>query len=301
MKRQTLMEGSSGVPGIAFLVVWLTLSVTAYADTFDLTGNYLHVGVSNSGGLIDDGFGVGIDYDKTGTSTWTAYDFLKPGSPFEFYSIGVDGTWAPAGYSSGNSFGASTTNTSAGAMNSAVTTGLYGDVAFTQTLSYAKSAGAIDFQVLLTNTGSTSHDVVYARGLDPDQDSYVYGSSWTSNSVVNGNLVIGSGPYTDWTIGIFSDSTVAHTPTVDAGWDQDPYDLLVAHDDGYGDYTINMAWDIGTLAPGADATLTFQYRIAETAGEVVNPNLVPVPGAVLLGSLGLSFAGWLLRRRTASV
>jgi len=35
-----------------------------------LAGNYLRVGVNNSGGLIDSAFTVGINYDSTGTGTW---------------------------------------------------------------------------------------------------------------------------------------------------------------------------------------------------------------------------------------
>jgi len=46
-----------------------------------LQGNYLRVGVNDSGGLIDSNFIVGIDYDKNGTATPTGFDFLKPGNP----------------------------------------------------------------------------------------------------------------------------------------------------------------------------------------------------------------------------
>ena len=116
-----------------------------------------------------------------------------------------------------------------------------------------------------------------------------------ANSIVNGNLVTGSAPVTDWTIGIFSNSSYAHTPTIQYSWTSDPYILQVPHDDGYGDWTINMGWNIGTLAAGETAVVNFQYRIAETKGEVVTPHVPGVPdttstlavlGATLLGLAG---------------
>ena len=78
----------------------LALLFTASAKAgFVLSGDYVRVGVHESGGMIDEGFTVGIEYDATGTATWSLWDFIKPGSPFEFYSIGYGGsTYNTAGY-----------------------------------------------------------------------------------------------------------------------------------------------------------------------------------------------------------
>jgi hypothetical protein len=268
-----------------------------------LNGNYLRVGVHTSGGLIDDAFTVGISYDQTGTATFPSYDFLRPGAPFEFYSLGYGGSWNAAGYQYGNPFGASTVNTSSGSTLSTLTQGSYNDLGFTQSMWFNVGSGTIDFSVTLTNLGLVAlSEVVYARGLDPDQDVFAGGGYETTNTIVNPNLVIGSAPITDWTIGIFSDSAYDHATRVLAYWPfADPYWFLAnPGNDGYGDYTINMAWNVGTLAAGASATITFQYRIAETSGEVINPPTHGVPdGASTAALLGLGFValvGLRLRR-----
>lgn len=239
----------------------------AAADVI-LTGNYLRVGISNSGGLIDAGFTVGIDYSANGSGVYPGFDFLKPGTPFEFYSIGYGGSTSNvAGITGGsylNPFGATTTNTSSGSIRSVSTTGgTYGTLAFTQNLSFAAGSGVIDFSVSLTNTGASAlTNVVYARGLDPDQDKYAGGDHFTTNRIVGTDLVTAFAPVTGWTIGIFSASPISHTASVRSDWSTDPYSLLNATNDGDGDWTINMAWNIGTLAAGQSVTIPFQYRIS---------------------------------------
>jgi len=131
--------------------------------------------------------------------------------------------------------------------------------------------------------------VVYARGLDPDQDVYAGGGYVTKNTIASGNLVYGSAPITDWTIGIFSDSPYSHVPSIRADWSSDPYSLLTPRNDGDGDYTINMVFDIGTLGAGQSANVDFQYRIAETGGGV---STVPEPCTIIVWSL-LGAGSWL--------
>jgi hypothetical protein len=73
---------------------------------------------------------------------------------------------------------------------------------------------------------------------------------------------------------------------------EDRTDLVFS---GYGDLTSSFdgCWLWGTLA-GGDSFGNLYLGI-EGEGQI---SLVPVPGAVLLGLLGLSVAGWRLRRRT---
>jgi len=285
---------------LAFVLV-LGASV-AHADTLIFTGDYLRVGVSESGGVVDDNFVVGIDYDKDGAGTFsTGGDFIKPGTPREFYSLGVGGNWDAAGYDFGNNFSAVTTDTSTAGLFSATTVASFGGLIWTQVMSFAQNSGIIGFVVTVENpTDEALRDIVYARGLDPDQDVYFPGGGYaTTNTIVNGNLVTASAPISDWTIGIFSDDDVTHVASISSEWESDPYVLLGGMNDGYGDYTINMAWDIGTLTAGSSLSFAFEYRIGESAGEVINPGAgVPEPGTFLL--MGLGLAGLIgLRRKMA--
>jgi hypothetical protein len=90
---------------LMFKVVMVALALFATcglgsAATFDMTGPYLNVGISNTGGLIDDNYNVGLQFDPTGKANFTnAPDILKPGSPFEFYAVGVNGVdMGPTGF-----------------------------------------------------------------------------------------------------------------------------------------------------------------------------------------------------------
>ncbi|MDY7002175.1 MAG: hypothetical protein SVS15_10400, partial [Thermodesulfobacteriota bacterium] len=113
---------------IFFLLAFFLLSVPHMAEADVLEGSYLRVGIQNSGTLVNDDYTVGIDYDSSGTQTWPGWDYLTPGSPFEFYSIGYGGdTWDYADSDGGyNPFGASTSVSGL----SATTTGAFGPLAY---------------------------------------------------------------------------------------------------------------------------------------------------------------------------
>lgn len=265
---------------LAGLTVLLAAGV-GQAATFVLQGNYLQVGISNSGGLIDDNFNAGINYDPAGTGHYTAADFLRPGTPLEFYSIGVNGSWAAAGYLDGNTFGTTSINTTVPPFQSGVTTsGAFtlggGWLMYRQTVYFDQNASAINFSIDLLNIGATPiHNVVYARGLDPDQDVNLGGWYDTINTIAPG-AVSARGPLSNYVITI-KDLEGTGVPGISYWWDQNPYNLLSGPNDGHGDCTISMAWNIGTLEPGRSYEIDFQYVVS----------VVPVPGTVMLLASGL--------------
>ncbi len=125
--------------------------------------------------------------------------------------------------------------------------------------------------------GSTS------RFLDPDQDDDVYSSAETYNSV--GTFwATAVGPYSRLSISIV-DFTGGGVPSV-TNWSMDPYELLLGGNIGNGDYTIGMAWNLGTIGAGQSKTLSFEYQVSS----------VPIPAGLLLLGPGLAALTWFRKR-----
>lgn len=265
-------------------VAVLALYGIGNAADFTLTGNYLNVGINNSGGLIDSNTFVGIQFDPTGSGTFPAAppaaDFITPGTPLEFYSIGVGGTnLGSAGYQDGNTFNVTTINTTQGVALSSLTYGTAG-LGLIQRTYFDAASKSIHFSVdLLNTTGAAMTNVVYARGLDPDQDLYTFGTFVTNNSIgVNGAghaVTTAVGPFSGLTIQI-EDLTGFGIASV-TNWVQDPYALLAGGSLGNGDYTIAMAWNLGTIGAYQSREIDFQYNLSA----------VPLPPTLLLLAPGL--------------
>jgi hypothetical protein len=254
----------------------LAASGSLSAASFVLTGTNMKVGVHESGGLIDSSFKTGI------IPTWhPGVDYLQPGKQFQFYSIGVNGSWDNAGFALGNPFHATTVNTSTSSILSATTTGTFGTLSFTQYLWFGLNDTTIHYRITFENDPNTKEllkDVVYAVGLEPNQEAYPFFTYDTLNSIPDGDTVIATGAnWGDW-IHIFSNDPMTHVPSVSNKWSTDPYFLLTGPNDGDGNNTINMAFRIGTLAPGQQVTFDYEISIG----------VIPEPqDYALLGGLGL--------------
>lgn len=276
--------------------VLLACSMPAWAD-ITVQGQYLQLGINTGGSLIDFGTMTGLKFDPTGSGNFSSpIDFLSPGIPFAFYSIGVNGNWATAGGGSpSNPFGTATLNLSGAAGSPFVLTmnGSYSGLAFQQVISYGQASTAIHSTITFQNVSGTQlNNVVYAAGVDPDQDSHVYGQPWTQNTILGQGTnasVSATGLHTGYTLSMNNTTGwVATTASITGSWNTNPYGLAgPVVNDGNGDNTINLGYQLGNFAPGQEKTVGFDYAVAA----------VPEPETYGMMLAGLGMLGLVARRR----
>jgi hypothetical protein len=257
----------------------LAFSAAAQANTFVLSGNVLDVGVGSYGSLPDDYFTAGIVYKPAGPGSDILGNKLNT-SPFEVYSIGAGGHWYAIGWGLGAFVATSYDTSSASSLSALTATGAFNlngaNLIYMQNIFFAPDSNRINFSVDIINAGTVpATNVVYSRILNPEPDRNVnIGGSATINSIPAPNRVRAVGPLTNLYIDLV-DLTGGGLPSV--GFPGSPYELLNPQNLGNGDYTIDMAWNIGTLAPGRSYEIDFYYEIG----------VVPAPPTILLLGTGI--------------
>lgn len=288
-------------------VITLALAPVVSATPVILEGNFVKTAVSDDGTL---GYGgttpPGIKHDATGTGTFPVDDYLTPGTPWETFSVKSNQTGLRSNYnSSGDSISGSVTNTSgvSGYDNSVTWTGGLSSY-FTMVTDTFFNDGdeRISFSTTITALTNLT-GLQFLRALDPDPDVYTYGSYYTVNGrgatgLAAEDWVHAEGTSTGLTIGLYTDSTIAHNTGVSAAWSADPATYLAGTNNGNGDYAIGLAFDLGTLLAGESITFTYHYVMGDSLETVDIPDAdVPAPAAIGLLGLGLLGLGAARRRR----
>lgn len=278
------------------LAVAFTLgaSASALAGSYTLQGRYVEFGVSDNGALIDLGSKVGLRFDPTGQTNFTGRsDVVNQGLPYAFYSLGTNYAATSAIYTS-NTFNSTTTRPNPASLNLETSGGTFGGLRLTQRMHLDPNRTTLAVDVELVNfTQNPVDHVVYAVGLDPDLDNGNGFSTGTINTLGD-RSVTATGPLSKNFIRL-EDVTVAPgvqpaVPSIRAGKTTDPYNLLIPANDGAGqaeDNTINLAYDVGSMAPGASRLISYNY--------VLGP--APEPAALAMLPAGLALVGGLALRR----
>ena len=253
-------------------------------DTFGILENdYVRAGVNGITGTLGSGGNTspGLLYDSTGTGTFnTSYDYLTPGSPFDGWSVSIDGT----NYTNNNN---GNTKAVSGMLYTDTNIGLQDG---TNSLTWESSGDRTDFEIEhVYSLGATAEhieigtsitmkqdadDVWFGRFIDPDARAATGDSSSTDNVLGYGvipdsNVAFSEALSSRYALGLYStDSNVDAGIT---GWttDANSYTENAVDGDGSltntGDNTIGLSWNWTTVSTGDILTASYAYIFGPSA------------------------------------
>ncbi|MES2701979.1 MAG: Ig-like domain-containing protein, partial [Bacteroidota bacterium] len=235
-------------------------------------------------------YDAGHDGWTVGTPVPYFGDYSMPGTPYEAWSVQINGVRGNAdfetylGASSGYTGTLAMTGTVTGYTNAGGTlTGTWVGTAgtgsplqITQVFVLDTNASWVKVNVKLKNvSGAPLTGVYYMRHLDPDNDQTTSGSFSTLNTINHQNdyyhrvMVTSAGTaYTTQTLSLSTKDCRAKC-FIGTTWPSGTSTSLASYYTGTGgavytgsntgDYAIGMVWNIGTIAAGDSSQLTFAY------------------------------------------
>lgn len=277
------------------LILGGALGLAAHAQPLVIEDGYVRAGVSDQHGTLGSNGNIspGILFDPSGTASYINNDFLTPGDPFEgFYietstqSYGANNNSVSYGFAS--PFTLTQVSPVQAIARSTSNDGALG-IEHTYTVSRTGTRSEILVRTVITNLSAFAlEDVRLLRTLDPDPDNIgPYYSASTINTILSNGRVCGEGDVRGHTICLnTTDNSFPHNTGVSSGWVTDVDFFLAGTNDGNGDYTIGLAFNVGTIPAGGRVTLNYSYLLSDTLDGTGGGGTTAVPG---LGTLALTF------------
>lgn len=252
------------------------------------TGAFAQATISNAN--------IAANVNASGTFSSLSYtgdEFVNWGTPMSYYWLNSSDAGSPFVADNASSTNPLAAMTSGGGTVSF--TAASGGLVFNQTVSLIGSKAVVTV-VLSNESGSAISGVQWGVGIDPDQG--MPGTYATRNKILgqagNAAVIAHDG---------FNGVTLRNT-TSSLAYDMkayidstccspvDPNSILTGATQAvgtfnYGDYSINLAYDIGTIASGTSASIGYEYVFAP----------VPEPEIYAMMAAGLGLMGFVARRR----
>lgn len=271
-------------------------ATSAIAANDILVNEFVKAGVNESKGTFGSGGNTppGLQYDSTGAGSFNAaYDYLTPGSPFDGFSIKVNGT----NYTNNNSgtlqiTGGWTSGTTPNATGADWTgTFTVGGNTWTVRNLYSLTAGTPYVNITTTITaGGSGTGLWLGRFIDPDARAASGDSSVTDNVLGYGiipsrNVAFSEALASRYALGLYSTDSNVYAGT--SGWSTQAdayqtskYGSLTY---GRGDDTIGLSWDFGSANAGDIFTANYAY--------IFGPSAFGAASSAIAGGAGGGTAG----------
>src|SRR5210317_37597 len=290
-----------------------TTSMTAIADTSSMNGSvsgmgilendYVKAGVNGTSGTFGSGGNTspGLLFDSTGTGTFnTGYDYLTPGSPFDGWSIKIDGVNTTNNNASGSSWADSDglTDTTDG-FTWQGTNSDYASWQVEHNYSLGATSQFIDIETNITSGSSASDSTVYfGRFIDPDARAAAGDSSSTDNvlgysGIPDSNVAFSEALSSRYALGLYS--TNSNVDAGISGWstEADGYTENTVDGDGSktntGDNAIGLTWVWTGVEAGDILTAEYAYIFGPSAFDAADEAIDAGAGG---GTPGVTPSDW---------
>ena len=240
---------------------------------------------------------LGMTFNPTGTGTVTAPDYLSPGSPWEFFSVSFNGAFYHNNnsHSGGAIGGGDNIPTRISPLNRWTPGGIPyhegGVMAYstiprtglriTQKYTIDPTAREIIVRVEVYNAGGNPIErLYYARGIDPDQDIPLTFATLNMRGgtfgglapIAKKNIVQANGIHSKLSVALYSVDPIVHNTCISPSWTMNPVAISsmlpnpsCPVNSNYGDSTINIGFNLGTLMPKQKKVFSFKYLFEKRA------------------------------------